>query len=512
MRIVLNPNSIDDYRRFLAVKQLPIYKVRGCEVWFPDEYAERLGMAPQATGDLRYVPSPFLFDYQRDIAALALKKKKFIICVDPGYGKTLIYGEILRTVMKAIGRRQGGLLVAPPMVIDQTIAEYQKFYGDKLPVERVASGDLDTWLQSCAGKIGITNYEAFRNPLRRGQLGILIGDELHVLASHYGKYAQGVIDLGRGLEWKFGGTGTPAPNDRIEYANYAVFLDQFPTINSFLARYFVNRGQTNERWVLKRHSLEAFYKSLSHWSIHMSHPSVFGWKDNAATIPPYKIHIQDVAMTPEQTAAAQKLLGTLYVANAGGIVSRSKLAAIAKGIGGIETLKYDHIRRLVDSMPSRSVVIWAERNAEQDMLEKTFPDAASIQGKTKDKDRTRLLEDWLQGRRKVLISKAEILGYGMNMQVSTAHIFSTLHDSWRDYYQCIKRSNRVGSTEPLDVYIPVTDIERPMVENVLRKAVRIDQDAREQAEIFKAARMGESIAELVKRQNIDLEMLVDDLE
>jgi hypothetical protein len=50
--------------------------------------------------------------------------------------------------------------------------------------------------------------------------------------------------LGRGLDWKLALTGTPAPNDRIEYANHAVFLDHFPTVNSFLARFFVNRGQT----------------------------------------------------------------------------------------------------------------------------------------------------------------------------------------------------------------------------------------------------------------------------
>jgi DNA modification methylase len=29
MRLTLSPNSLDDYRTFLAVKQLPIYRIRG---------------------------------------------------------------------------------------------------------------------------------------------------------------------------------------------------------------------------------------------------------------------------------------------------------------------------------------------------------------------------------------------------------------------------------------------------------------------------------------------------
>jgi hypothetical protein len=35
------------------------------------------------------------------------------------------------------------------------------------------------------------------------------------------------------------------------------------------------------------------------------------------------------------------------------------------------------------------------------------------------------------------------------------------------------------------VHIPVTDIERPMIENVLRKARRVEADTREQEAMFR---------------------------
>jgi len=58
-------------------------------------------------------------------------------------------------------------------------------------------------------------------------------------------------------------------------------------------------------------------------------------------------------------------------------------------------------------------------------------------------------------------------------------------NSYESMYQCVKRSNRVGSTRPLNVHIPTTDIEEPMISTVLKKAKRIQADAEEQERIFR---------------------------
>lgn len=44
MRILLDPSSIDDYRKFLKVKSLPTYAFTGRTAVFPDEYADRMGI------------------------------------------------------------------------------------------------------------------------------------------------------------------------------------------------------------------------------------------------------------------------------------------------------------------------------------------------------------------------------------------------------------------------------------------------------------------------------------
>lgn len=490
MKLTLDPNSIDDYRTFLRVKQLPVFRIRGGEAWFPDEYADRIGVDAPKLKHAPYSPPDWAFDYQQDISRLAIKKRKFAVFADPGLGKTIIQLEWMQHARKVLPKDRNVLCVSPLMVVDQTISEAAKFYGDKLRIEQVKAKDLQRWLNTPTSAIGITNFEALRPDLDRGCLGALDIDESSMMKSMYGIWGQVLIELGKGLDWKLCNTGTPAPNDRIEYGNHAVFLDMFPTLNSFLSRYFINRGKVNERWEMKPHALEAFWRGLSHWCIFLSNPAVYGWKDNCVTIPPINITIHDVELTGEQIAAVGKQTGALFAHDFGGITSRATLARIAKGSfkgGKVATNKTGFIKRLVDSWPNESTLIWCKYNDEQDAMSAAFPDAANIDGRTPHEKRRELIGDFLAGRRKQLISKAEILGFGLNLQIATKMVFSTCQDSYEDWWQCVKRANRVGSTKPLDVHIPVTELEIPMVENVLRKAKLVQEDTQYQERLFKEA-------------------------
>lgn len=489
MRIMLNTNSIEDYAKFLRIKSLPSYRIRGCVATFADEYAAMIdGVTKPKSKDSPFTPSEFLFDYQKAIAQLAVRKRKYAIFADCGLGKTLIYGDWAKHVLGVLPKRKKLLIVSPLMVVEQTIAEFAKFYGDSLPCEQIPSGDVQHWLDGKTGRLGITNFEAMNNHIDASRLGGLVIDESSMLKSHYGAWGMEILRIGRGLEWKLCGTGTPAPNDRIEYANHAVFVDAFPNVNSFLARFFVNRGQTSERWELKKHALTPFYRALSHWCIFLTRPSVYGWHDHSDDIPPIHVHIHDVPLTDDQRRAAQNLTGHLVAIESGGIGQRSKLSAISKGWSGEEgltTLKWDYIRDLVAQWPNESTIIWCHFNREQDAVARTFPDAANISGDTPHDERMRLIDDFKSGRRKILISKPKILGFGLNLQVATRQVFSGLQDSYESFYQAVKRSNRVGSTRPLNVHIPVTELERPMIQTVLEKANRVQQDAECQEDLFR---------------------------
>lgn len=487
MNHLMNTNSIEDYQSFLRIKSLPTYRICGHVAEFPDEYASVVGQKRTAR-KLAYKSPVWMFDYQRDITKMAVERQKFAVFADCGLGKTSILLEFARHAAKSTGKKV--LIVSPLMVVKQTLAEADRFFGSSLKLETVSASGLSEWTSRVGSGIGITNYEAIRDDTPQGSIGGLILDESSMLKSHYGKWGTSLIRMGRGLPWKLCCTGTPAPNDRIEYANHAVFLDAFPTVNSFLAKFFVNRGQTQDRWELKTHAIEGFYRALSHWCIFLTNPATYGWKDNTANIPPINVNIHDVDLTDEQTDAVYRKTNRLFVDQAGGITKRSALAQIGKGIvdgNKIDSLKPSFICDLIASWPNESTIVWCNYNMEQDVLASMVPGAESIDGSTPYENRERIIESFKSGTLKTLVTKPKILGFGLNLQIATRHVFSSLQDSYESYYQAVKRSNRIGSTVPLNVHIPVTEVERPMVDNVLRKSGMVQRDTEEQERIFRDA-------------------------
>jgi hypothetical protein len=483
MQIAFNCASAESYRRFLQVRQCPIYRFRGSVADVPDEYASLIGAEP-VEYRVDYQPHPQAFDYQRDISKLAAAKRKYAIFADCGLGKTIMILEFAKTCHASTGRKV--LIVCPLMVVRQTCEEAARWYGEQLNIGAIKAADLPSWLASDDGvSIGVTNYEAIKDDLSTGKIAGLILDESSMLKSHYGAWGTRLIEMGRGLHWKLCATGTPAPNDRIEFANHAVFLDRAKTVNEFLASYFINRGETQNRWELKPHALKPFYRNLADWSIFLTNPATYGWKDNVGVTPPIHIHIDEVPLTDEQRQAARTLTGRLTATTEGGIGERGKLSQIAKGKNGMPTNKPAFIKRMVDSWPDESTIIWCHYNDEQESMERTFPDAVSISGSTSESTREEGVKRFKSGEAKVLITKPKILGFGLNLQVCTRQVFSGLKDSYEEFYQAVKRSNRIGSTRPLNVHIPVTELEMAFVDNVLRKSDRVEADTKEQEELFK---------------------------
>jgi len=492
MELTLNPKSIESYRTFLAVKRLPQYSFTGRTAEFPDEYADRVIRDYDGCVDrIDVEPHESCFDYQRDILAMALQKRKFCIFADCGLGKTLMFLDWVRHVNRVIHPKRV-LIISPLMVIPQTLAECDRFFGNHTAIRHLASSELQAWLDGeLGGDIAIVNYDALTDDIKpRKLLGGLVLDESSMLKSHYGKWGRKCLELGKGLDWKLACTGTPAPNDRIEYANHAVFMDAFPTVNSFLARFFVNRGQTSERWVMKDHAIMPFYRALSHWAIFLTNPATYGWADNSEPLPPIVVHRHRVEMTAEQTSLAYEQTGRLIQDNIGGITSRSVLSQIGKGSyrgTDIETAKPAFIRSLIESWPDESTIVWCIYNREQERLERELPDAGSITGATPLPKRLEIIEAFKAGKLRTLITKPKILGFGLNLQVATRHVFSGLQDSYESYYQAVKRSNRYGAVHPLNVHIPFTDVEFPMIQTVLDKADRVQRDTEEQERIFRHA-------------------------
>jgi len=140
----------------------------------------------------------------------------------------------------------------------------------------------------------------------------------------------------------------------------------------------------------------------------------------------------------------------------------------------------------VAAWPDGQTIVWCKYNAEQDDVSAAIPGCGNIDGSTPIEERQRIIDAFKAGDIRTIVTKPKILGFGLNLQCATRQVFAGLQDSYEEFYQAVKRSNRYGSTRPLNVHIPVTEFEAPMVDNVLNKSRRVDADTREQEAMFRA--------------------------
>jgi hypothetical protein len=483
----------------------------------PARYASLLGVNPYIRGAADRLPFPeFLFEHQARIVELALAAKTYAVWSDCGSGKTLIELEFARQVCHITGGRF--LIFTLNEIVGQTIDEAKRFYGDELAILRITSREqMREWCKNgdAIHQIAITNYEKM-NPDADGQvvpeLKYLAGvalDESSRLKTGGGKQKWALIHSCKGIPYKLSCTATPAPNDVIEFASQASFLERMRSENEIIWTFFTKDKETGE-WTVKRHAQSAFFEWMCAWSIYLRDARRYGWSRNVELPPEPEILKHKIEITQEQVEASRVFntdaLGqsTLFATQTQGIVGRSKLSQIAKGFvyrKDAETLRIpslkpafvaDLIRREVSL--GVQVLVWTIFDEESEILLEALRDTlpngrvSALHGKQKPDDRSQTLERFRSGETHVLISKAKLLGYGMNFQNVGSMIFSGWDDSFEQFYQAVRRAVRYGQKRRVRVHLPyIHDLEFAQLENVLRKETQFIEMIERQEKAYIAA-------------------------
>ena len=150
----------------------------------------------------------------------------------------------------------------------------------------------------------------------------------------------------------------------------------------------------------------------------------------------------------------------------------------------IESKKPGRIADIVASHPDEQILIWTQFDEESAILSRLIPNAVVLTGTTNQKDRIDIIDNFRLGKIRVVISKPALMGSGLNLQFLHICIFSWSSDSWEEYYQAIGRLQRYGQKEQVKVYIPYTDLEAPMLQNVMRKQQENLEDSDYQEKLY----------------------------
>ena len=380
-----------------------------------------------------------LYPFQQHLTAWALRKSRAAIFADCGLGKTLMQLEWARHV-------PGPTLIYAPLAV----AQQTKYEARKLALEVQYCRDQS----DVTDGINITNYEMLDHFDPAHFAGVVL-DESSILKSTDGKTRQKLIDQYQVVPYRLCCTATPAPNDIAELANHAEFLGLM-TREQMLATYFVH---DDDGWRLKSHGRDAFYKWLASWGIMLRNPSDIGF-DGAAFILP-ELYIDPVWVNADTQAFAQSS-GQLFVTGLSGIEGRLK--ARKQTIGQ----RVEVLAKILNESDEQWVV-WCGLNEEGRELAKVVADSVLVEGADSLGDKVQHIGQFMDQSKRILISKVSIAGFGMNFQHCHNMAFLGLSDSYEQYYQAIRRCWRYGQTEPVNVKIVLSDIERPILDNVIGK-------------------------------------------
>jgi DNA modification methylase len=378
--------------------------------------------------------NPLLFEFQRDIVRWALAKGKAAVFAGTGLGKTGIQLEWANLVNKYTGGDV--LILAPLAVAQQTVREGQKF-GISVTLCR-SQEDVQPGLN-------IANYEMLHKFDPDKFIGIVL-DESSILKSFTGKVRTQIIEMFQHTPYKLACTATPAPNDHMELCNHAEFLGVM-TRAEMLAMFFVHDGGNTSQWRLKGHAQDRFWIWVASWAVMLSKPSDLGYEDGAFILPPLNInHVTVLAEGPEA-----KTLTERREARKNSIDDRVNLCAA-----------------IVNQSEDRWI-IWCGLNAESELLTKAITDAVEITGSHKSEYKEKSMNDFSEGRIRVLVTKPSICGFGMNWQHCNKMAFVGLSDSFEEYFQAVRRCWRFGQQKPVDVCVITAETEGAVVINIKRK-------------------------------------------
>lgn len=217
-----------------------------------------------------------LFDFQKDIVRWALRRGRAAIFAGTGLGKTRMQIEWAMNVH----RQTGGdiLLIAPLAVAAQTIRE-----GVVLGYEITMCRSQD----DARPGLNITNYEMLRHFEPIFFDGVVL-DESSILKSFTGKIRTELIESFAFTPYRLACTATPAPNDYMEIGNHAEFLGVMNR-TEMLSMYFVHDGGDTQKWRLKGHAEDTFWRWVAGWGVVLEKPSDLGYTDDGYILPPLTI-------------------------------------------------------------------------------------------------------------------------------------------------------------------------------------------------------------------------------
>lgn len=404
------------------------------------------------------------FEFQKDIICWACKKGKAAILTGCGSGKTMMQLEYAKAVVNHTGGNV--LIVAPLSVVNQTRNEAIKFGIGEVHICR-RQNDVKPG-------INITNYEMIEHFEANTFNGVVL-DESSILKSFTGKFTQLLTEMFQKTPYKLLCTATIAPNDYTEIGTSCEFLG-IMSRSEMLATYFIHDSGDTSKWRLKKAGANKFWEWFATWAIYFNSPSDLGYEVDGFDLPELRFHNVFIESKVEEWEMFVKLAETLQERR------DARKASM-----------YDRTDKAANlcNESDDSWLVWCDYNDESTMLHKKINDSVEVRGSDTPEWKADSSLSFANGDIHALVSKPSIFGFGSNFQKCHNMIFCGLSDSYEQFYQAVRRCWRFGQTEPVDVYVIISEKEMNIFTNIQRKQALMDVMQKEMTALMRDVTLSE---------------------
>lgn len=388
-----------------------------------------------------------LYRWQREIVSWALWRGRAAIFADCGLGKTLMQLSWASALHEACG--VDVLILTPLAVAAQTVREAARFGIESVSQVRTQR-DVEPG-------ISVANYEMLHK-LDCASFGAVVLDESSILKAFTGKTKMRLVEAFSATRYRLACTATPAPNDVLELGNHSEFLGVMDS-HEMLASWFQNDSMVAGGYRLRGWAEVDYWQWVASWAVSVRRPSDMGCDDEGYALPELRIH--DVCVETDPERARQR--GLLF---APGRLSatelwREKRATLAGRVAAAA--------EIVAGEPGEPWLIWCDTNYEADALKVAIPEAVEVRGSDSLEVKRARLEAFSDGESRILITKPDIAGHGLNWQHCARQVFVGVTYSFEKYYQAVRRSWRYGQRRPVDVHVVYAESEGDVVDRLRHK-------------------------------------------
>lgn len=395
---------------------------------------------------------PSHFPFQRDAIMLALARGRAALFEDTGLGKSRQILEWMRQVARHTGGRC--LLVVPLAVAHQFVKGEAPAIGlDLVYARNQAEADAS----GC--NLIVTNYDRVSAFDPAQFVGVAL-DEADIISNYVGKTTQLVTAMFAHTPYRLVATATPAPNDLIAIGRYSQFLGILDS-GMMLTKYFIRDSQSAATLRLRHWAAAGpFWDWLVSWAVCIGLPSDLGeYSDEGYILPPLTVE-QHMVAVDYGGAQAQGLLFP------GAKPSATKLWATKR-----ETFhaRCELAADLAAQSPDEPWVLWCSTDEESRLLARLVPGAVEVRGSHRPEEKERRLSAFSSGEARVIVTKPEIAGMGLNWQHCCRMIYCSPTFSFKHFYQGLRRIYRFRQQRPVTCHVVTAETEESVLAALDRK-------------------------------------------